>query len=59
MTYDKAMPVLPFRIDFETKEALKRLAKQQDKSLQVLVRNIVIDYLIEHGHVSYDRKFNI
>ena len=59
MTYDAKMPVVPFRIDSEIKDALRVIAKKHDKSVQVLVREIIYEYLQDKGYITVTQKVNI
>ena len=59
MTYDEKMPIIPFRIDSATKDALKRLAEKRGKAVQVVVRDIINEYLESHGYIITTKEFNI
>ena len=59
MSYDIDMPVVPFRVDSDIKELLKYIANKRDTSVQLVVREIILNYLEEKGYLVIGRTINM
>jgi predicted transcriptional regulator len=59
MSYDTNMPVIPFRVTAEIKNALKQIADKRDVAVQRVIRDIVESYLEEKGYLIIEKRVQL